>query len=313
MNSKMLNKIKAAWQKRVSQLPENTTCFRVVDAEGDGCPGLWLEWLAGRLLFQTTDKLTISAKDAEDVLKLLNARSVYWKRLDQYLKESPQWLYGKRVGQPFTVLENGVSYELDFSSGYSQGIFLDQRDNRLLLRERAAQKAIDNPRVLNLFSYTCAFSVAAALGGAVTTSVDLSAAYLEWGKRNFTLNAVDHTKHFFVKGDAFDWLQAFAKKGHKWNGVVLDPPTFSRGEKKKVFRVEEDYAELVRLSTLVLEPGGWLLCSANTRAIHSLLLEDQICQGVKDAGRKLLSLKSVPMPLDFPGDPYLKSFWLDLN
>jgi len=242
----------------------------------------------------------------------LQAKSVYWKRIDQREKESPQWLDGERVDQPFTVLENGISYELAFTSGYSQGIFLDQRDNRLQVRERAARAAVESPRVLNLFAYTCAFSVAAAMGGAITTSVDLNAGYLDWGRRNFTLNDIDQTQHFFVKGDAFDWLQAFAKKGRKWQGVVLDPPTFSRGDKKKIFRVERDYAELVKLATLVLEPNGWLLCGANTRALNASLLERQVRSGVAEARRRITQFQRVPMPSDFTGEPYLKSFWLDV-
>lgn len=293
-------------------MPEDTTCFRVVDAEGDSCPGLWLDWLDGRLLFQTKEGTTINAQQAKTIAETLHARSAYWKRLDQHEKESPQWLYGGRVDQLFTVLENGIRYELAFTSGYSQGIFLDQRDNRQQVRERVAHAVVGSPRVLNLFAYTCAFSVAAAVGGAITTSVDLSAGYLDWGRRNFAHNDIDHAEHFFVKGDAFDWLQAFAKKGRKWHGVVLDPPTFSRGEKKKVFRVEHDYAELVKLAAQVLEPNGWLLCCANTRAVSASLLERQVRSGVAEARRRITQFQSAPMPSDFTGEAYLKSFWLDV-
>ncbi len=306
----MIDKIREAAENRAQTLPDDTTCFRVMDAEGDDCPGIWLDWLDGRLLFQTKEGTSISPEQARAVAEALQAKSVYWKRLDQHEKESPQWLYGERVDQPFTVLENGVSYELAFNSGYSQGIFLDQRDNRQQVRERSARSATVQPRVLNLFAYTCAFSVAAAMGGAITTSVDLSAVYLDWGRRNMALNDIDHQEHFFVKGDAFDWLRAFAKKGRKWQGVVLDPPTFSRGEKKKIFRVERDYAELVKLATQVLEPNGWLLCCANTRAVSASLLERQVRSGVIDARRRITNFQSAPMPSDFTGDAYLKSFWL---
>lgn len=306
-------KLQNAWnarQRLLSQTAGLTTCYRLLDAEGDGFPDLWAEWFDGRLLLQTQ---RYQPTDVKPFVKALpGVRSIYWKRLDQRDKESPTWLWGEKVEEPFTVLENGVKYEISFTSGYSQGIFLDQRDNRLAIRERLAQTEPGSQRVLNLFAYTCAFSVAAAKGGGIATSVDLSPTYLDWGKRNMQLNGLDPAGHYFVKGDAFDWLQAFAKKGRKWQGVILDPPTFSRGQVKKVFRVEEDYAELVKLATEVLEPGGWMLCCANTRKVSSLEMEEQVRSGVAQARRRLNKFQSAPMPADFTGDAYLKSFWLDV-
>lgn len=303
-------KLNVAWNRRQSIITPDTTCYRLLDAEGDGFPDLWAEWFDGRLLLQTQRHQPADVKPF--IRALPGVRSIYWKRLDQRDKESPAWLWGEKVEEPFTVLENGGKYEISFTSGYSQGIFLDQRDNRLAIRERLAQTEPGSQRVLNLFAYTCAFSVAAAAGGGIATSVDLSPTYLDWGKRNMQLNGLEPAGHYFVKGDAFDWLQAFAKKGRKWQGVILDPPTFSRGQVKKVFRVEEDYAELVKLATQVLEPGGWMLCCANTRKVSSLEMEEQVRSGVAQARRRLSNFQSAPMPADFTGDAYLKSFWLDV-
>lgn len=307
-------RIAAAWQARQPLLTPGslTTCCRLLDAEGDGFPDLWADWFDGHLLLQTQRHQPGAATLRACTQALPGLRSLYWKRLDQREKESPTWLWGQRVEQPFPVLESGLRYEISFTSGYSQGIFLDQRDNRLALRQRLAATPPGTQRVLNLFAYTCAFSVAAAAGGAIATSVDLSPTYLDWGKRNFTLNGQDPAGHYFVKGDAFDWLQAFAKKGRTWHGIVLDPPTFSRGQVKKVFRVEQDYAELVRLATAVLEPGGWMLCCANTRNVSEREMEAQVRSGVTTARRRLRGLHSAPMPADFTGDAYLKSFWLDV-
>ena len=124
------------------------------------------------------------------------------------------------------------------------------------------------PRVLNLFSYTCSLSVAAALGGAtVTSSVDLNAGYLAWERRNFALNGLNSNAHHWIKGDSFDRLAVFGKKGRFFGGIVLDRPPFPRGIIKKVFRVEGDYAELVRLATSMLRPSGWWLSSANTHRL----------------------------------------------
>ena len=303
-------RISAAWKARQTLVTPETTCYRLMDADGDGFPDLWADWFDGRLLLQTQGH---EPGDLRGYIKALpGLRSIYWKRLDQRDKESPTWLWGQKVEAPFTVSENGLKYEISFASGYSQGIFLDQRDNRLAVRRRLAEAEPGSQRVLNLFAYTCAFSVAAAAGGGIATSVDLSATYLDWGKRNYALNSLDPAQHYFVKGDAFDWLQAFAKKGRKWQGVILDPPTFSRGQVKKVFRVEEDYAELVKLATQVLEPGGWMLCCANTRKISTLDMEDHVRGGVARGRRRLLDIRNAPMPGDFTGEAYLKSFWLDV-
>jgi 23S rRNA (cytosine1962-C5)-methyltransferase len=188
-------------------------------------------------------------------------------------------------------------------------VFLDQRDNRRRVREAVAKQP--GARVLNLFSYTCSFSVSAALGGAVVTSVDLNAGYLAWGKRNFGLNGLDAEGHHWVKGDSFDWLAAFAKKGRLFDGVVLDPPTFSRGTKKKVFRVEEDYAELAALAAAVIAPGGWLLACANTHRMELGAFEWAVREGLGRAGKKAMGgMEAVGMPVDFPGVAHLKALWV---
>src|SRR5207302_10719388 len=132
---------------------------------------------------------------------------------------------------------------LSLSEGYSVGLVLDQRDNRrrLLTGHIAAgfelgvgvQAALE---ILNTFAYTCAFSVCAAKAGARTTSLDLSKKYLEWGKRNFTLNRLDPAGHDFIYGDTFAWLRRLAKKRRRFDCVVLDPPTFSRSKEHGAFQ-----------------------------------------------------------------------------
>ena len=157
-----------------------------------------------------------------------------------------------------------MRYLIDFQAGYSQGIFLDQRDNRLALRGRAAA----GKSLLNCFAYTCAFSVAAAAGGAMTTSVDLSNRYLEWGRENFRLNGLDVAAGYeFLSGDAFDWMRRFQKKGRSFDLIVLDPPTFSRNREGGVFRAGDDFGRLVQAAIPLLAPGGSMLCSSNQRSL----------------------------------------------
>ena len=143
-------------------------------------------------------------------------------------------------------------------------------------------------------------------GGAVTTTVDLSKTYLNWTWDNFRLNELDPDGHFGVKGDAIEWLGAFARKGRTFHGIVLDPPTFSRSG-KKTFRTDSHYAELAGLAAEILEPEGWILCCANTHRLGLRQFEKDVIEGIKGRGRSVVSMEALPMPPEFHGDDYLKS------
>ena len=189
----MIDLLQTAVAKRAHLLGPETNAVRLIDGGGDGLPGLILETYAGRWLVSTTgDQL------APQVREWIRGQGVscYWKRLDQHQKESPAHLAGPEVTDPFLILENGMAAEISFQSGYSQGIFLDQRDNRAEVRRLMAPGL----RLLNTFAYTGAFSVAAALAGAETTTLDRAQPYLDWAKRNFTHNSLDPAAHHFCKG-----------------------------------------------------------------------------------------------------------------
>lgn len=292
----MRDLLHAALKRRAPLLTPDTNAVRLVDAEGDGFPDVYLETFADRWLVSTAHGGFPRGFERPD-------KSVYWKRLDQHQKEAPEHISGPPVDEPFLVRENGAAFEISFQSGYSQGIFLDQRDNRAEVRRRM-QPGL---RLLNTFAYTGAFSVAAALGGAETTTLDLSQPYLDWAKRNFTHNGLDPAAHYFCKGDTFHWLKRFAKQGRQFDAIVLDPPTFSRDEKGKVFRVETDYGELAGLAMACLAPGGWLLCCTNCRKLDDYQFDRQILA----ASPRRLQLRHAAMPADFTGDPYLKSVWVE--
>lgn len=279
---------------RASLLDEDTNALRLVDGMGDGVQGFALENYAGKWM-----AMTPGGEIRADIKEWLKAsgRSIYWKRLDQHHKESPMHLYGEPVDGAFSIRENRLNFEVSFSSGYSQGIFLDQRLNRAEVMQRMAR----GRKLLNLFSYTGGFSVAAAMAGAQTTTLDLSSVYLEWAKRNFHFNGLDESEHFFCKGDAFHWLKRFAKQERIFDGIVLDPPTFSRDENGKVFRVEKDFGELVELAKQVLAKDGWMLCCTNFRGISERDFMRMI---------NMPKMQGVKMPEDFSEDPYLKSVWV---
>ena len=144
--------------KRGGLTTAETDAVRLVDGAGDGFPGLIIESYAGRWLVSTSGNMIDS-----QIREWISGRGVscYWKRLDQHQKESPSHLEGPEVTERFLIRENGVASEISFQSGYSQGIFLDQRDNRAAVRQQMAP----GMKLLNTFAYTGAFSVSAAMAG----------------------------------------------------------------------------------------------------------------------------------------------------
>lgn len=295
----MLDLLETAVTKRDSLLTAATDALRLIDGAGDGLPGIVLESYAGRWLLSTT-----TGQIPPPVGEWLRDREVscYGKRLDPHLKESPTRLYGPDVTAPFLIREHAASYEISFQAGYSQGIFLDQRANRAEVRRRMRPGL----KLLNTFAYTGAFSVAAAIAGAETTTLDLSPTYLDWAKRNFTHNSLDPAAHHFCKGDTFHWLRRFAKQGRRFDAIVLDPPTFSRDDHGKVFRAEHDFGQLAALAADVLAPDGWLLCCTNCRSIPPRDFERQLLDGLP----RPMQARHAAMPADFTDAPYLKSVWL---
>ena len=297
--------------RRRDALRADGNCLRLLDGAGDGPEyrGLIIDDFAGRWLASTTGGpppgwlRSFHEAGGPDA-----PRSVYWKVLDNRGKAGPVHWAGEAVDAPFPVRENGLLYRIDFAAGYSQGIFLDQRDNRRAVR----RLAVPGTATLNCFAYTCAFSVAAAAGGGRTVSVDLSKHYLEWGRENFALNGFDHAVgagHEFFVGDVFDLLRRFERQGRRFDCVVLDPPTFSRNRDGKVFRVEADFGALVALAAPLLAAGGRLLCSTNQRSLPAPAFRRLIADGLP-VPAAAWRMDFAPMPPDFTGEAYLQSCWV---
>lgn len=284
-----------ALEKRAAIRAADTDALRLVDGRGDGFADLEIDSFANRWLVQTRGDFPEWLRDAAE------PKSLYWKRLGE--KTAPVWISGEKLDAPFVARENGAQFWIDFASGYSQGIFLDQRENRRALREQSAGKT-----VLNCFAYTCAFGVCAALGGARTTNLDLSKNYLDWGRRNYALNGLDPAAHDFIFGDVADWLARFSKKSRRFDFVILDPPTFSRDDRGRVFTIESGLANLVRAAAEILAPGGAIFCSTNQRSLSREDFHRLIARGLADPRRWRFT--PAPMPPDFCGEPYLKTCWL---
>ena len=163
-----------------------------------------------------------------------------------------------------SIREGGLSFIVNLSDYLDTGLFLDHRITRAMVRADSADR-----RVLNLFSYTGSFSVYAASGGASeVTSVDLSNTYLSWAERNLSLNGLSSARHPLVRADALSFLAGASVSGERWDLIVADPPTFSNSKaSERDFDVNEDWPALLRACAAVLNPGGRLYFSTNSRKL----------------------------------------------
>ena len=300
----------------------DTDSFRLINGASDSHPALYVDKLGSFLLAQSEQALSAERQSLlEETASRLNCSGVYFKNLDRHIRQrspedaKPRHLAGSTVPDTFPLRENGITYEASFNEGYSVGLFLDQRENRRAwMNSDLAQKQPKSPpRLLNCFAYTCAFSVAAAMGGWETTSLDLSRKYLDWGRRNFEANGLDPTNHDFIYGDAFEWLKRLAKKGRTFEAVVLDPPTFSKARNGTQFKADRDYGALVKNALSVLSHHGTLFVSTNAAKYPKPAFLADIEAAIAAEGRSIAKKRFVPQPSDFPTTPdepaYLKTCW----
>ncbi len=285
---------------------------RIFNSTGDGIDGLVLEKFGEILVAQLHEgQLRLSESAARELCgqaaRRLGARAVYRKihaqdrsgslsDLEQLHTSPTPWL-GEPVEPEIVVRENDLRLRIRPYDGYSVGLFLEQRENRGRIRELAARRS-----VLNTFAYTCAFSVAAALGKAAsTTNVDVSRKYLEWGKRNYEENGIGLSQHQFICSDIFDYYRRAQRQGRRFDLIILDPPTFGRAKRpKRTFVLTEDLERLVRGAVELLEPGGVILLATNCRGISWRRLEKSLNSSTAVAFRG--KIRRLTLPIDFQGD-----------
>ena len=229
----------------------------------------------------------------------------------------PVLIWGESLPPDSLAREWGVSYRVDLVRGQPSGIFPDQRENRhRILTDRIAPGLPAFPkgdaRVLNAFAHSCGFSLCAALAGARTTSVDLSSRFLELGRWNFRNNGLDPVEHEFLRGDVFGWFRRLARRGRRFDMLVLDPPTFSRSRESGAFRVERDLPPLVRDSLPLLSPGGWILVSTNKASWAPSRFRKAMREAVADRGLEYFHQDCEPWDYRH-GASYLKTIWMKLG
>lgn len=284
-----------------------TNAWRMVNAEGDGLPGLTIDRYADFAVLQYFTpawerSLPLVAQTLlmhDDGLQGVYAkyRPQETRKLAAGGKKKPfsRLLAGREAPRNLTVKECGLVFAVDLVNDLNSGIFPDQRENRQQLRSRVA-----GCRFLNLFAYTGAFSVAAAAGGASrVTSVDVSFRYLDQARQNFRLNDIDPADHEFVVGDCFAELETFARRKRRFDVVLMDPPSFSTTRRGK-FTTGGGTADLVTRTLALMEPGGLLITSSNLQkmTLHDYLKE--LRKGSRSAGKTLQVLEVSGQAPDFP-------------
>jgi len=288
----------------------NTTAYRLLTGPAEGVPGVIAERYGDVLILQVEE----GKLDREQVQRIarwyhktLDLRAVYLKpftqrggRLDGSLQRrlaSPEPLVGEKAEPRIVIRESGLRLGIKPYDGFSVGLYLDQRENRLRIREMAQGKD-----VLNLFAYTCGFSVAAASGGAnSTTSVDISVKHLEWGKDNFALNKLSLDGHWFIRSDAADYFARASRQGKEFDIVIIDAPSFARSRKGgQSFSIKENLPALVKGGCALLRPGGVMMVSTNHRRLSTKWIIEQIKEGAQ--GRRRRVIATPPLPVDFALD-----------
>ena len=286
-----------AKEKRKSYYQDElTTAFRLFNQEGDGFGGLTVDLYGDYAVFSWYNSYVYQIR------KVISEafRQVFPEVLGTYEKirfkgldyESAH-IYGQEAPDFFTVLENGVLYQVFMNDGLMTGIFLDQHEVRGSLVDGLAM----GKSLLNMFSYTAAFSVAAAMGGASqTTSVDLAKRSRELSQAHFQANGISTDDHRFIVMDVFEYFKYAKRKGLTYDVIVLDPPSFARN-KKQTFSVAKDYHKLISQSLEILNPEGIIIASTNAANVSRQKFTEQIDKGF--AGRSYQILNKYGLPADF--------------
>lgn len=296
-----------------------TTAYRLFNGEGDGIGGVIIDRYADYAVFSWYNE-TLYQKKAE----LLTAfRAVYpditgaYEKIRFSTKNLPesQFLYGEQAPEPLLVTENGVQFATYLNEGLMTGIFLDQKE----VHGRLVDGFAVGKTVLNMFSYTGAFSVAAAMGGAVaTTSVDLAKRSLPKTTEQFEVNHLNLGAQKIIVMDVFDYFKYASRKGLSYDMIILDPPSFARN-KKKVFSVAKNYGDLVKDSIDILTDKGTIIASTNAanlslakyqKMVITALQEKNVCYKITDTYQLPADFQVNP---NFPEGNYLKVLFIEIE
>lgn len=281
------------WAKRT-----DTDAFRVYDRHIHQYP-LAIDFYAGRFCVQYFAKGSDASEptpelssEVESALTMIYGKAAIYWRTRARSKETRQYEKRGESREFFTVKEHGVTFWVNLTDYLDTGLFLDHRETRQLVASQAKGK-----RLLNLFAYTGSFSVHAAIAGAAfTKSIDMSNTYCAWARDNFTVNGLSAQNNEILRADCLKFLN---DERARYDLIVIDPPTISRSKKMdRLFDIQTDYIPLILKSLKLLNEGGSIFFSTNSRAFKF------------DASQfgNSLDISAKTIPLDFH-DPKIHRCW----
>ena len=289
---------------------------RLLAAEADGLPGVIADRYGDYIVVQISSAGGEFFKKmiAEALMEATGCRGVYERsdlsaRKKEGLEETVGLLAGEMPPESLFIIENGLRFKVDVYHGHKTGFYLDQKENRRVVRELSAGR-----RVLNCFSYTGTFGVCALKGGAAhVTNVDSSRPALETAEENYKLNSLPDSACDKIDGDVFEYLRHCRESGESFDMIILDPPKFI-DSKNALMRGCRAYKDIALLAFRLLKSGGILVNFSCSGLMERALFQKITADAALDAGREALIVRELtqapdhPVPLSFPEGLYLKGF-----
>ena len=298
---------RSALQRRRTLLADGgTTALRLVHAEADGLPGLFVDqWgdvlvatlacEAARAIAPAVYEVLRTELDPAGLLEQDHLSDLRKGGAPRDASLPSRTVFGAVPSGRVEVLEDGRRFGVEPAAGLTTGLYTDQRSNRRRCSERA-----DGAVIANLFAHTGAFSVALAAAGAEQVfAVDLGQRYLQWAAENLARNGLDPEQHPGLAADAGEWLR---RESVVLDGVILDPPSHARrrGRGMQDWNARRDYVSLVEAAARRMAPGGWMLCCVNSKGLRRSWLPNKVREGVQRAGRRLANTEPAGPSADHP-------------
>jgi 23S rRNA (cytosine1962-C5)-methyltransferase len=302
----------AFWRRAVAravalrrELVHGTTGWRIVHGESDGLPGVVadrydrfavLKLYSAGLTPHRARIVEALRAEVEGLAGVYGRDEIPRDDDDEGGAPEGRVLWGAEPPERIAVDEHGMTLLVDVRRGQKTGHFLDQRENRRMVRELARGRA----EALNLFAYTGGFSVAAALGGARhVVSVDVDRDAVALARENFRANGLDAADHAFAAEDAFELLARYKREGRRFDLVVCDPPAFAKSQ-RAVEAAVAGYASLNRAALAVLAPGGLLVTASCSARVSAEAFSDAVKEAAYKARVDLRLVQETRQPPDHP-------------
>lgn len=291
-------KIQEAWDYRKTVEPNNLTNVRIIFGEADGIPGLTVDRYNNVLVSQITCYGLEKNKDIiyKALLEVIDGIEAIYERNDVKAREKEglslyKGFYTGKVDTIQVINENGLKLNVDIENGQKTGYFLDQKSNRVLIRNLSKDK-----RVLDCFTHTGGFALNAALGNAKEViGVDVSNTALVEARENAKLNNLNNVS--FVQADVFDYLDTL--KENEFDLIILDPPAFTKS-RKTVMKAYNGYKRINKQAMHVLKNGGYLATCSCSRYMETDLFEKMLKEAALEEGVRLKQISVTQQNADHP-------------